>query len=170
MQLDGKFLLFVLILIGVLFLLVYIRKKFKLLNLPCVFFVSGAVKSGKTLLSVHLAIKEYKKALRNWHIKRWLVRIFLPFKYQYKYGAWLDWKNSDYQEMPKYDFEVAEFPPMLYSNIPLAMVKYNRLTIEIIENSVRIPDKSVVLIDEVSLFADNSISSSTTLTADLSSL
>ena len=157
MQLDGKFLLFVLILIGVLFLLVYIRKKFKLLNLPCVFFVSGAVKSGKTLLSVHLAIKEYKKALRNWHIKRWLVRIFLPFKYQDKYSAWIDWKNSDYQEMPKYDFEVAEFPPMLYSNIPLAMVKYNRLTIEIIENSVRIPDKSVVLIDEVSLFADSQL-------------
>ena len=106
MQIDGKFILFVAILIGVLFLLVYLRKKFKTLSLPCVFFVSGAVKSGKTLLSVHLAIKEYKKALRNWHIKRWLIKIFLPLKYHDKYDAYLDWARNDFsRDLGDYDFE-----------------------------------------------------------------
>lgn len=157
MELDGRFLLFVLILVGVIFLLVYIRKKFKILDLPCVFFVSGAVKSGKTLLSVHLAIKEYKRNLRLWHIRRWLVRIFLPMKYHDKYDAYYEWKASDFKELPRFDFECAEFPPMLYTNIPLAMIKYNPLTIDIIRNSVRIPNKSVCLIDEVSLFADSQL-------------
>ena len=60
--------------------------------------------------------------------------------------------------MPKdFDYDVCEFPPMLYSNIPLAYVKYNKITIDIIENKVRIPNKSVCLIDEVSLFADSQL-------------
>ena len=158
MNIDGKFIVLLLILVGAIFLLVFIRKKFKLLNLPCVFFVSGAVKSGKTLLSVHLAIKEYKKALRQWHIKRWLVKIFLPFKYHAMYDVYDDWKFGGYLvPLRDYDFDKCEFPPMLYSNIPLAMVKYNPLTIDIIENSVRIPNRSVVLIDEISLFADSQL-------------
>lgn len=157
MNIDGKFILFILILVGVLFLLVYIRRKFKFINLPCVFFVSGAVKSGKSLLSIHLAIKEYKSAVRKWHIRRWLIKIFLPFKYHDRYDAWHEWKDNDYKEMPRYDFEKADFPPMLYSNIRLAGVRFNPLTLDIIENSVRIPDKSVVLIDEISLFADSQL-------------
>ena len=76
MKNSGSLVLLLLILAGAIFLLVYIRRKFKTLSLPCVFFVSGAVKSGKTLLSVHLAIKEYNRALRRWKIKKWLVKIF----------------------------------------------------------------------------------------------
>ena len=44
---------------------------------------------------------------------------------------------------------------MLYSNMPLNHVKYNDLTIDIIMRKVRIPYKSVVLIDEASLLADS---------------
>ena len=44
---------------------------------------------------------------------------------------------------------------MLYSNIPLANVKYNDLTLDIIKRKVRIPNKSVVFIDEASLLADS---------------
>ena len=124
----------ILILVCVVLVLIYVRRKFKTLNLPCVFFVSGAVKSGKTLLSVHLAIKEYKKALRWFYIRRFLLSLFR-------------WKKC----------EDDNYPPMLYSNIPLAKVKYNPLTLDIIENKVRIPNKSVVLIDEVSLFADSQL-------------
>lgn len=155
---TGKLLLITLVLIGVLFLVFVIRRKFKSLSLPCVFFVSGAVKSGKTLLSVHLAIKEYKSALRWWNIKRWLVKIFLPFKYSSLYGVWEDWKASDYQS-PISDnaLDCGLFPPMLYSNIPLAYVRYNKLTIDIILANKRIPNKSVVLIDEISLFADSTL-------------
>ena len=129
---NSKVLGLLLILCLVLFVLWWIRRKFKTLTLPCVFFVSGAIKSGKTLLSVHLAIKEYKKAVRHWKIRQFLL-LFFRFK-----------KTDD-----------DNYAPMLYSNIPLADVKYNPLTMDIILRQVRIPNKSVVLIDEVSLFADS---------------
>lgn len=45
--------------------------------------------------------------------------------------------------------------PMLYSNIHLRHVKYNLFTVDILERRVRIPYKSVVLIDEASLLADS---------------
>ena len=61
----GSAILILIFVLLILFLLYLIKKKFKTLKLPCVFFVSGAVKSGKTLLSVHLALKEYKMALRS---------------------------------------------------------------------------------------------------------
>ena len=158
MKNSGSLVLLLLILAGAIFLLVYIRRKFKTLSLPCVFFVSGAVKSGKTLLSVHLAIKEYNRALRRWKIKKWLVKIFFPNKYHDLYDAYDNWVLNDFEGMPKdFDYDVCEFPPMLYSNIPLAYVKYNKITIDIIENKVRIPNKSVCLIDEVSLFADSQL-------------
>lgn len=154
----GSLLLLLLVFALAVFIVVFIRKKFKTLSLPCVFFVSGALKSGKTLLSVHLAIKEYKRALRSWNIKKWLVKTFLPHKYNKYYGVYDEWLKNDFEGKPTdFDFDSCEFPPMLYSNIPLAKVRYNRLTIDIIDRKVRIPNKSVVLIDEVSLFADSQL-------------
>lgn len=44
---------------------------------------------------------------------------------------------------------------MLYSNMPLYNVKYNPLTMDILLWNVRIPHKSVVLIDEATLLADS---------------
>lgn len=155
MKINGSTILFIIILIGVIFLLVWIRKKFKGLSLPCVFFVSGAVKSGKSLLSVHLAIKEYRKNLRWWKISYYLVKFFLPLRFRRTYHLYDLWKESDYK-----DTELAEkckeyCPPMLYSNIALAQVVYNKLTIDLVLSNTRFPRKSVVLIDEVSLFADS---------------
>lgn len=98
--------------------------------MPNVFLISGAVKTGKTLLSVHLAKKEYKRNLRNWYLRRFFLKLFgrdVPLK------------------------------PMLYSNIPLARIRYNLLTMDIILQEKRIPDKSVVLIDEASLLADSTL-------------
>lgn len=168
---SSNFLTLIIILAIVIFILIWLRKKFKTLSLPAVFFVSGAVKSGKSLLSVHLAIKEYKRNLRNYWIKYWLVKFILPFKFEstYKlYDRYKEYSKKDLSEMTneeldqfKKDFEklsndVKEYlPPMLYSNIPLAYVRFNKLTIDIILNNVRMPRKSVVLIDEVSLFADS---------------
>lgn len=119
-----------LIIVVAILVLHLFRKHFKAIVLPNVFLVSGAVKSGKTLLSVHLAIKQYKKNLRQYYI----AKVF----------ATLVGLGSEYQ-----------YPPMLYSNIPLAKVKYNPLTIDIIMQKYRIPNKSVVLIDEASLLADS---------------
>lgn len=151
-------LIFLLLLLGaIVFLLIYIRKKFKQLDLPSVFFVSGEVKSGKSLLSVHLAIKEYKRALRRWYIRKWLVKMFFPKRYHEHYDYWDEYKANNFVPTRDIDWQYDELPPMLYSNLHLAYTNYNPLTIDIIERKVRIPNKSVVLIDEVSLFADSQL-------------
>lgn len=125
---NEKFILFLLIVIAILFVLHFISKKFKRILMPNVFLISGAVKTGKTLLSVHLARKEIRKARFVWYIKSFVLRCL---------G----------REIPK--------KPMLYTNIPLAKTDYNIVTLDILLCKVRIPDKSVVLLDEASLIADS---------------
>lgn len=122
--------LIVILVVLAIIVLVFIRRHFKQLIVPNVFLVTGAVKSGKTFLSLHEAIKIYKRNLRHYYIQKALYTLIgLGFKY--------------------------ENPPMFYSNVPVAMVKFNPLTEDIIYRRVRIPDKSVVFIDEVSLLADS---------------
>ena len=115
-------------LVGI-FLLHLFRKHFKSLVLPNVYLITGAVKSGKTLLSVHLAIKTYKRNVRAYYFRYFIMKILH--------------REDDCQK------------PMLYSNIKLAKVNFNLLTMDIVLNKVRIPNKSVVLIDEASLLADS---------------
>ena len=117
------------VVIGIIVLFV-IRKKLKILKIPCVFFIDGAPKTGKSALSVHLARKTYLKNVFAWHIGKCFY--------------WL--KNHNLLGYP--------LKPMLYCNIPLAC-HHNKLTKEIILRQVRIPNKSVVLIDEASLVADS---------------
>lgn len=118
----------ILILVVALIVLVFIKRKFKSLVVPNVYLISGRVKSGKTLLSVHLAIKQYRKAMFKYYIKCCIARMF-------------------FRDMPE--------KPMLYSNIPLAKVKHNPFTFDILFQKVRIPHGSVVLLDEASLLADS---------------
>lgn len=118
----------ILVVLG-LIALIFIKRKFKSIKMPNVFLITGAVKSGKTLLSVHLAKKAYRKALLEYGIKKaFLTMFFIP---------------NDLER------------PMLYSNIPLAKVKYNIINIDMILCNVRIPYKSVVLLDEASLLIDS---------------
>ena len=151
---SGTWFVVVIIIIGVIFVLSWLRKKIKILNFPCVFFVSGAVKSGKSLLSVHLAIKEYKSALLKWKIKRFFRLLLMPFKFKEKYKYVSELMDCEGNVLNCDDDLKDYLPPMLYSNIPLAMVRFNLLTIDVIRHAYRIPNKSVVLIDEVSLLAD----------------
>jgi len=105
-----------------------IRKHFKVITMPNVFLITGAIKTGKTLLSVHLARKEYRKALLRWYVRKFFRTLL----------------HKDVEEKP-----------MLYSNIHLARTKYNILSLDIILCKVRIPPKSIVLLDEASLLADS---------------
>lgn len=147
--------LLILCIVGGLFIILWLRRKFKVLNLPCVFFVSGAVKSGKTLLSVHLALKEFKAAKRRWYLRKYLTMVFLPKRYVESFAKVDKYLKGQHDIL---DLGLKDYlPPMLYSNIALAGVKYNPLTIDIVERKVRIPNKSVILIDEVSLFADSQL-------------
>lgn len=117
----------------IIFVLVWFKRRFKTLTLPCVYFVSGAVKTGKTAISVGLAKREYRKAVRSWYIKRFIAKLF---------------RRNDND---------LDYKPMLYSNIPLRYIKFNRLTIDVVMQKVRIPNNSIVLIDEISLFADSQL-------------
>lgn len=125
---NEKTILVILIVIAVLFVLHWLNKKFKRLVLPNVFLVTGGVKTGKSLLSVHLVRKLRREVLIPYYIRSFFRRLF---------GMEVDKK------------------PMVYSNIPLRDIEYCPLTKDIVLGQVRIPDKSIVFIDEVSLFADS---------------
>lgn len=80
---------FILLFILLIWLLWFLIFKVKRLKLDCVSLITGGVKTGKTTLSVHLAIKKYKSNRR-----KWLFRKMFLFK-----------RNEE--------------EPLLYSNIPL---------------------------------------------------
>ena len=125
---NEKTILFLLILVGVFFILHWFNKHFKRITMPNVFLITGAVKTGKTLLSVHLARKELRSARFKYYIKSFFLRCF---------GRAVPQK------------------PMLYTNIPIAKTDYNIVTMDILTCKVRIPDNSIVLLDEASLIADS---------------
>lgn len=127
--------LFVIVLIGLAVLLLwFFIFKVKHLKTPDVYMVDGGVKTGKSLITVKLAVTQYRKncikvAIFNFFRK--CVNLFRKTK--------------------KAPLE----KPMLYSNMPLYKVKYNRLTLDVLQWNVKLPNKSVCLIDEATLLADS---------------
>lgn len=59
----------ILILIGIAFL-IFVIKRVKFLKLGAFVLITGGLKSGKTQLAVHLALKDYKKKHRRWKIRK----------------------------------------------------------------------------------------------------
>lgn len=131
---------FILIGVGILILFILYLAQFKKLKIPCVYLITGGPKTGKTLISIWLACFRYRVNLLKWNIFNYIIlpiyNHFIRFLFRKK-----KLKNT--------------LKPMLYSNIPLANIKVNPLTLDIIRRLVRIPNKSVVLIDEASLIASN---------------
>ena len=66
----NKTLLFVVLglVLAIVLYFVY-RKNFKRLKVPSVCLITGGVKTGKSLLSVKLAVKDYRRRHRIWYIK-----------------------------------------------------------------------------------------------------
>lgn len=136
---DFGQLIFIILLIALgVFLLWFFIFKVKHLNTPDVFLVDGGVKTGKSLVSVMLAVKQYRKNLIRYYIGNLLIRFFNLILKLFK-------------KSPKKLIE----KPMLYSNMPLYKVKYNYLSLDILSCKVRCPHKSVFLLDEASLIADS---------------
>ena len=115
--------MYLIIIALVLFVLYLYLKNAKKLKLPNVYLITGGVKTGKSYLSVRLAIKQYKKNLLIAKIKRL--------------------------------FNKSVELPILVSNIRLLNIEHTPFTIDVLERKVRLPYKSVVLIDETSLLADS---------------
>lgn len=134
---DISFVFFLILFIVAIFLY------FKFTKIPkfgAITMVTGGVKSGKSALCVHFAIKEYKRVLFRWRIQKIFAIIFR-------------------RQIPE--------KPLLYSNIPLMKVNFVPLTTDLLLRKQRFAFRSVVFIDEASLVADSQLIKDGLLNTDL---
>lgn len=143
-DIGGILLLLVLIGLGI-FLLWFFIFKVKHLKTPDVYCVDGGVKTGKSLVTVYLAVRQIKKNKRKVAFANFFRRI-----------------ANLHRKIHMKPIKPLRAKPMLYSNMPLRCIKYNDLTLEIIYRKVTIPYLSVCLIDEASLLADSMTGAPTT--------
>lgn len=127
----------IIIVVIVTFLLFIYFKFFKIPKLKNVVFIDGGLGSGKSFYSVALAIKLHKKALNKWYFQKYICKFLGLFSKKYK--------NKEIEK------------PLLYSNIKLKNYEHVILTKELLIREMRFNYKSVVLIDEFSLFADQQL-------------
>lgn len=111
------------------------RIKHKIETITC---FTGGLGSGKTLMSVDIALKIYRKQIRKWKFKRLKLRFLNLFR-----------KEKEEFLLPK---------PLFFSNIPVLLNKKrklysHRLTREHLLLQERIPLNSVILLDEIGAFA-----------------
>ncbi len=120
--------LIVFAILGVLLIKFY-KKNFKSITVPCVSLVTGAPKTGKSTLSVYLAVKEYQKRLHSVKIANFFRKLL---------------------------HKPLLIEPLLYSNIPLN-VKYGYVPItnDLLIGKTKFVEGSVAYIGEVSLVADS---------------
>lgn len=138
--------LIIIICIALIALAFWIEIKHKRIKSNCVCFISGAPKTGKSLLAVYLCYRKYRLARFKWCIENFFKHTLL--------------KGDEIEE------------PFLYSNIPLDLAGkngelsdntrvlkkrswYKPLTKEHITRKVRINRGSVVYLGEFSLVANS---------------
>lgn len=138
---DKESLFLLLLFVGIILLIVYIRRNFKFPKVGAMALVTGAVKSGKTTFSLGLAISNYKRTHRRWKIRCFFCKIFRKKK-----------------PLPE--------EPLLYSNIPLG-VPYVPITKRLLTRKDRFNYGSTIYLSEASLVADNSIYKDGTLSEQI---
>lgn len=129
MNFDKTDLTLILLAVVAFIALRYYRKHFKVPKVGSLALVTGAVKSGKTLFALGLAIANYRIVHRAWRIKCFFCKLLR-------------------RECPE--------EPLFYSNIPVAF-PYVELTKELILRQKRFRYGSVIFCSEASLLADNSV-------------
>lgn len=117
----------IIIILAVVFA-VYVKRNFKPLSFGSLVLVTGGVKCGKSTLSVHMAIREYKASLRSWRMSQFLYKL---------------------TKLERFNHE----KPLLYSNVPLKC-KYVPLTTDLLLRKNRFAYGSIIYIQEFSLVAD----------------
>jgi hypothetical protein len=125
---GGFMLLFILLIIGLIFVLRFLSK-LKVPKVGSMCLVTGGIKTGKTNLSVYMAIKDHKKRLRSVKFKNYINRIM----------------GRDLIE-----------EPLLYSNIPLNY-PHVRLTEDLLLRNTRFRYGSVIYVCEASLVIDSTM-------------
>lgn len=124
---SASSLIFIIILGLLLFFTFRIWKKVKTPKTNSLVMITGGVKAGKSTFAVHLALKEYKSAVRSWRFRSFFQKLL----------------HKPVDDMP-----------LLYSNIPLSC-EYVPLTDDYLLRVKRFRFKSVVYINEASLVADS---------------
>lgn len=128
------FILFILLLVLVIWWI--IRKNFKMLKVPSVCLITGGVKTGKSMLSVYLSIKDYKRRHRKW----WLAtHIF----------------QKDLEEPLYYTNCYITFGCSRRSNPHRLDKNIRYISLDHLNRDIRFNYKSVIYIQECSLMADN---------------
>lgn len=118
----------IIIIITFIICLVIYFKWFKRLKIKNLIFIDGTLGSGKSNLSVCIAERQYKKNLRSVKRRNFIRKIF---------------------KKPPHEL------PLLYTNMKLSKIPFVLVTPELLRREgVRFRYKSVLLIDEVSLLAD----------------
>lgn len=105
-------------------ILIYSRAPY----MGCLTLITGALKSGKTLMGLRCAMRKYKMARIKWKLTclfRRLIRKPLPEE------------------------------PLFYTNIAVAGIRFVPVTLDILYRKVRVARKSVMFLSETSLIADS---------------
>lgn len=114
----------------ILVLVILVRKilsRYKFPKISAIAVFTGAVKVGKSGVSLACALSRYRSLHRSWRINCFFRKLFKkPLKEE----------------------------PLLYSNIPLAGVPYYDLTVDHILRKVRFNFSCVTFVDEASFLAD----------------
>lgn len=144
------------LIIAVLLIVLYViyRKNFKILKVPSVCLITGGVKCGKSLLSVNLSIKDYRRRHRIW----WLLTHILKKDIEeplYYTNVTISFRNIKYKATGKGK------PHRLDKNICTIDLDH-LLRLE------RFNYKSVIYIQESSLMSDNMDYNNVTRNVDLS--
>lgn len=126
--------MWIIILIFIAILLFLYLKFFTIPKFSNLVLVTGGLKCGKSAFSLYSAIKVYKRNVRGWKIRNFLIKIINIFK-----------KNKLHEDEK----------PVFYSNIPLQGIEYSTIDLDCIRLKKRLARKSVMFIDEASLFADS---------------
>lgn len=154
---DSNVILFIILAILVLFIWFAYRYTFKKIVIGAICLITGGVKTGKSLLSVELSIKEYKKRHRKWWIAFHIFRKDKeePLFYTNVVISFRNWKNSN---------NIKE------SNIKPHKLDRNimKITREMLLREERLAYGSVVYIQESSLTADSQEFTEKTRNATLS--
>ena len=128
---DTSLIFLIAVAVIALVVFIYIKRHYKTLKLGSLSLVTGGVKTGKSTLSVCLAIKAHKRAVRKVKIRNFFLRLF---------------GKKDRQEQL----------PLLYSNIPLNY-PYVPLSDKLLLRKERFVYKSVIYCNEASLLADSQL-------------
>lgn len=135
-----------LVIIIVLFILVKVLKNYAKISYNQVLGIFGGVKSGKTLLAVKTALKQFKISQKYWQRKKRKTayyNVIITFLNKFKK------KKLALKELP--------LTPQFYSNIPIRVNKKYGMSLkvskEILLLKEKIPNGSIMLLDEFGTIA-----------------